>query len=300
MNKSVHANDSLLATSESNLRSWGLFFIISLVSHIVLLIVIVYSSAYSPKSNYIPQIIDVDLSSFSPTPPVEKPPTKKQTVKKPEKVIHPKEKITKKTGKKIEVKDKTTKKEIEHKRSLKKQTYKSKKVVKEALKQLKNNVETTRPDPIKSALDKLRKSVAQKGFSKPSNKPGTGQPRTGRTGSGRPGFGFGNGRGTAGNLLEASRQQIYAQECRYKILDNWVFSEHMAGGRTDLEVVLIIAISAQGNMTKISTEKESGNSVFDDSVHRAVKKANPFPPLPSGMNHINIRVVFNPSDLKRE
>ncbi len=39
--------------------------------------------------------------------------------------------------------------------------------------------------------------------------------------------------------------------------------------------------SAQRQATNISFEKRSGNSFFDQSAYRAIKKSDPFPPLPA-------------------
>jgi colicin import membrane protein len=75
----------------------------------------------------------------------------------------------------------------------------------------------------------------------------------------------------------------------------------LTGGRTDLEAVLVIKIMPNGEIQDIWFEKKSGNSYFDDSVYKAVKKSNPLPPLPKDYQRpfYNVGLVFTPSGLRK-
>ena len=50
--------------------------------------------------------------------------------------------------------------------------------------------------------------------------------------------------------------------------------------KKDMTVWLAIRISFAGELVSIRVEKRSGDSIFDESAMRAVKKAAPFPPAP--------------------
>ena len=91
---------------------------------------------------------------------------------------------------------------------------------------------------------------------------------------------------------------VYQQEIAYHIRKNWVFSEQLAGGRTDMEVRLLIKILENGNIEEIWFEKRSGNSYLDESAYKAIKKSNPLPLLPKGIQIYNVLLGFTPSGLK--
>jgi len=54
----------------------------------------------------------------------------------------------------------------------------------------------------------------------------------------------------------------------------------MVRGRTDLEATIIVKIMKQGEIRDVWFESRSGNTYFDDTVFKAVKKSDPLPPLP--------------------
>ena len=70
--------------------------------------------------------------------------------------------------------------------------------------------------------------------------------------------------------------------------------------RENIEVVIHVRILRSGAVEGISFEKRSGNSYFDESAMRAVRKASPFPPLPEGMGDggIEMGIRFHPSELQ--
>ena len=94
---------------------------------------------------------------------------------------------------------------------------------------------------------------------------------------------------------------------RYKSLmpnhieSKWVFNEQLVGGRTNLVSVIVIKIMPNGEITDIWFEKKSGNSYFDDSVYKAVKKSSPLPPLPREYTrpYYELGLIFTPKGLKR-
>jgi len=79
---------------------------------------------------------------------------------------------------------------------------------------------------------------------------------------------------------------------------------HLPGGinpKDDIEAVVQVRIMKNGAITGISFEKKSGLAYFDNSVLRALKKANPLPPLPPWYreNGLDLGIRFLSSDLRR-
>ena len=170
----------------------------------------------------------------------------------------------------------------------------------------------------KVALDDLRKRIAQRGAKEkaPSEGPagsglsqgtsvspskdlspsgsgsgtGTGQGSGPGTGSGSgtgKGTGVGPGTGTGGSpfgspqgasegsLLDAYYTMIWA-----KIKAEWTIPENLPKGGADLETVIVVIIERNGKIQKAWFEKKSGNSLYDQMAMRAIKKAEPLPPIP--------------------
>lgn len=92
---------------------------------------------------------------------------------------------------------------------------------------------------------------------------------------------------------------IYKLAIRHQIQKNWAFSERLVGDCTNLKAVLMIKIMPNGEIGDIWFERRSGNSHFDESTYRAVKRANPLPPLPERFLHnfYNVGLIFTPSGL---
>ena len=110
--------------------------------------------------------------------------------------------------------------------------------------------------------------------------------------------------GTAGSGVSNKTLElldIYNAEIWHRIQKNWAFSEEMVRGRTDLEATIIVKIMRKGEIRDIWFEKRSGNSYFDDSVFKAVKKSDPLPPLPEGYlgPFYDVGFRFNLSELQR-
>ncbi|HLE08524.1 MAG TPA: energy transducer TonB, partial [Thermodesulfobacteriota bacterium] len=61
-----------------------------------------------------------------------------------------------------------------------------------------------------------------------------------------------------------------------KIQSVWIYPGEAA---KDLQTVLSIGIARSGELRSVRIEKKSGNSLFDESAIKAVKKAAPFAPI---------------------
>lgn len=71
--------------------------------------------------------------------------------------------------------------------------------------------------------------------------------------------------------------------------------------KDNIEAIVQVRIMKNGAITGISFEKKSGLAYFDNSVLRALKKANPLPPLPPWYreNGLDLGIRFLSSDLRR-
>lgn len=112
--------------------------------------------------------------------------------------------------------------------------------------------------------------------------------------------------GTPHNLLSSSiytpasyQMNLYLTAIWEKIRNSWHFSESFSEGKRGLETIIAIKINRKGEIVDINFEKRSGNHYLDESAMRAIKKSNPFPPLPEWLRdeYLEIGIRFKPSDL---
>jgi colicin import membrane protein len=186
----------------------------------------------------------------------------------------------------------------------------------------------------KVALDDLRKRIAQRGTKekappegstgsvpsqggsasslKNSSPPGSGTgtgtgPGIGTgTGSGSGtgrGTGVGPGTGTGGSpwgspqgASEGSLLDAYYTMLWAKIKAEWTIPENLPKGGADLETVIVVIIERDGKVQKSWFEKKSGNSLYDQMAMRAIKKAEPLPPIPKEFsdNTFEVGIRFLP------
>jgi tol-pal system protein YbgF len=83
-----------------------------------------------------------------------------------------------------------------------------------------------------------------------------------------------------------------------KVKEEWTIPENLLGEKemVNLETVIVIIIERNGKIQKTWFEKKSGNAVYDQSVMRALMKAEPFPPIPKEFdeNTLEIGIRFFP------
>jgi TonB family protein len=91
-----------------------------------------------------------------------------------------------------------------------------------------------------------------------------------------------------------SRFNRYYTAVYNKIYNSWVLPGY--GSKRQLEAVVNIRIAKNGKILNTSFEQRSGSAYFDRSVLRAIKKADPLPPLPVGFNekHLELGIRFIP------
>ncbi|MGB9698326.1 MAG: TonB family protein [Thermodesulfobacteriota bacterium] len=95
------------------------------------------------------------------------------------------------------------------------------------------------------------------------------------------------------------KHKLYYNLIWQRIRSVWVLPEEALRGKKNLETIIAIRIAKDGQIEEIYFEKRSGNPHLDESCWRAIKKANPLPPLPPGMegDKLDLGVRFSPAEL---
>ena len=260
-------------------------FTVSLFCHIALFSILVYAQTYRPKQRAAPVVMNVSLVSL-PEYAGPSQPAKKSTVSIPSKKADKPVSVKKKTV----VLKKEAPKSVKKKTSLKKKTFQSEKVKKNTLKKLEKKVETSTTDRIAKAIDQIKAKV---GHEKPPKSTQPSAPQKAVTGT--PG---GTGQVSGGKLAEII--DIYRVEIAYQVQRNWAFPDQLAGGRSDLQTLLVFKVMPNGEIKDLFFTDRSGNSHFDESAFRAVMKANPVNPHPKSISraYVQMGLRFTPEGIQ--
>ena len=105
------------------------------------------------------------------------------------------------------------------------------------------------------------------------------------------GTGTGTGGGSGSRILDDYYTTIWA-----KIKKGWTLPENLSKGKTDLEAIIVVVIEREGKIQKTWFEKRSGNALYDQMAMRAIKKAEPYPPIPKefGDSTFEVGIRFYP------
>jgi len=326
---------------DNGTRSMAWMFAVSAVGHLVFFLILIFIPTQLPAKRYTPSVINVRMVSLpgadldarpgsrvvAPEPEISKEPPKPVEMKpdqpKPVQVSKPEPPKAAVTLPKTPEKAVTPvplnpveslppdtisvapkKKTVKTKTSLKKKTFQSAQVIKRAVKRIEKKNEVSRPNTVKQAIDRLRSEVKKTEVDQVKKKVDSDDEKetAGGGGIGIQGDGSGiPGQPGAMSRLVLEKIDLYKLEIAYHIEKKWAFPEQFAGDRTDLEAVLVIKILPNGEIRDIWFEKKSGNSYFDESALKAVKKSNPLPPLPKEYRRpfYNVGLVFTPSGLRK-
>ncbi len=172
---------------------------------------------------------------------------------------------------------------------------------KESLKNLHQELENIRK---KAALEEIKKKIVRRealekeqaeeasaASSSSGSRTGTGSGTgTGSAGSSTGGSPWGSSSG--GSSALESRLSDYYDSIWAKIKKEWTLPENLPKGRTTLETTIVIVIDREGKIQKSWFERKSGNTLFDQRAMRAIKKAEPLPPIPKEFSDTTLEMGF--------
>lgn len=298
MKEHMHARAYLLHGKENaHLRKIVLAFAVSIICHLIFFLILIFAPSHKPDKKFSPSVIDVRMVTFSEQEAAslssrqtalksEAPVTKQIQVQ--DHGVSPQAgfKVDQKPSKEVSV----TSKKI--KRSLKKKTFKSSRIVKSAIARIEKKVEESRPDPLTKAIDRLRDKVGKMGATDRLKH------KAGKDADG-------HGAGLAGRTGAATKRtleliDIYRVEIAYQIQKNWAFSEQLAGGRKDLMASLVFKVMPNGEIRDIFFTDRSGNRHLDESAYKAIQKSNPVTPHPEGVikPFVEVGLRFTPEGVR--
>ncbi len=99
------------------------------------------------------------------------------------------------------------------------------------------------------------------------------------TNAGGQGFGAAKlgGNGMGGGALASAEKVAYANALQQHVKSGW----RWLAARDKLRALVLVEILPDGRIRSVEIAQSSGNKNFDDSILRAVKKANPVPAAPA-------------------
>ena len=192
--------------------------------------------------------------------------------------------------KKIEIPEKSELKEKSVKEAIKREP------AKETAKETKDESKTET-----ASADSVRERLLQSAVERAKSRTETGQKISkGEVLSAGAGEGEGaaalgpGGRGGPG-VVKGMDFVIYQNRMLSTIKDNWAW----VGQRSNLRVVVHFSIKDNGEISGLKVVQPSGDSSYDESVLRAVKKSSPLPAPPESYrkDFAEVELTFRPRDL---
>ena len=82
-------------------------------------------------------------------------------------------------------------------------------------------------------------------------------------------------------MIGSLSMRIYQINVKSHIQNNWSYPAAMQN-RKDLEVTVLLRVKKDGTIMKSEFKSKSKDTIFDQSVIKAIEKSNPIPPFPEG------------------
>jgi colicin import membrane protein len=107
-------------------------------------------------------------------------------------------------------------------------------------------------------------------------------------------FGGSTIRDGTGQSVEGIPMQIYRMEVEDRIYSNWAEPE-----RKELKATFWLTVRRDGTILETKIKKRSGDSLFDESALKAIKRSDPLPPFPEiyKKSYAEIEIIFHPQNL---
>jgi colicin import membrane protein len=245
---------------------WGLMLAISCTLHLAVFSAVILAPQLLPSREYDNVVYEVDLVELKDS--IVQAPQRFQSEDTSAKAV---------AAKRVDEKEnKTTPIEVEkipvNKKSpaAKKEEPSSAKIIEDSIARIKNRVKTDGTESLDKALSDLKQKTQSeenhldKALSRIQSKTGGTASKSGSSGA-----------------VEGIPMSIYKSEVTSRIKDNWTYAVTTAS-RKDLEATVTLKVKEDGTILESAFKKKSGDSIFDQSVLKAVEKSNPLPPFPEG------------------
>ncbi|CAB1073932.1 hypothetical protein D1AOALGA4SA_2001 [Olavius algarvensis Delta 1 endosymbiont] len=184
------------------------------------------------------------------------------------------------------------------KRSLKKRTQNRQKMINQALAGVQKKVEHSQSQSVQQALDRLKKKVAQSEAD--SSRPGQAVAKMPGAGTGDAPAAGAAGSGSGGKqMLEII--DLYRYEVAFQVERHWAVPQQVTADGVGSMGRIRFRVLPSGEITDITITQRSGNSYLDDSVYKAILKANPVSPHPAAVKvpYVTVGVKFTPEGLRK-
>ncbi len=101
------------------------------------------------------------------------------------------------------------------------------------------------------------------------------------------------GGGSGGGSLSDSKLNDYYGAVWAKIKKEWTLPENIPKGERSLETTIVVIIERGGKIQKSWFEKKSGSALYDQMAMRAIRKAEPLPPIPEELTDTTLEIGIN-------
>ncbi len=281
---------SYAAKSRSGPHFWP--FAISFVAHFVLMAAVIWTPTWESEPSYLPSIVDVqmvDLSDLGAAPASKEVAPKETAPPVEEKKSEAAEAPVLESESKVKPEVSVAKPRKQTKKALKYKTFKSKKVVKNALKRVEKKLDAQPPKPLEDTIKKLREKVAKEGRPGPAGDTTVKSDKVGKSGV------FGRGTRKEIELID-----LYRLEIAYAINKNWAYAEQLSGSGKKLMASIAFKVMPDGDIVDIFFTDRSGNQYLDDSAFKAIKKSSPVKPHPDKLSrpYVEMGLRFTPEGVR--
>jgi len=101
-------------------------------------------------------------------------------------------------------------------------------------------------------------------------------------------------------LQESTMMSTYLEEVRSRVRANWSYAGSSRAERTPPEAVVLLKVQRDGTVLEANLKRRSANTLFDQSVLRAVQRSDPLPPFPAAFRKTaeELEITFNLRDLE--
>jgi len=281
-------NAELIIGNQDQLNGsrWGLMLAISVALHLSVLSAVIFIPGLIPSRDYDRVVYEVDLVTMPSTQ--NETGASKATAEAPAAKEAPAVKrIEAKVEKKAQIE--VDKIPLNKKAAVKKEAPVPSRLLDKALADLEKKVKSDEGNRLDKAISELEKKTRSeennfdKAMSRLQNKVG---------GTGTKGAASGTG------SLEGIPIKLYQMEVETRIKGNWTYLPANQN-KKDLEATVLLKVREDGTILKSEFKKKSKDSIFDQSVLKAIERSNPLPAFPEGykQSYEEFEINFNLKDL---